>query len=90
MKCSLPMLGREHRHPSGDLNTRLRRRIVSAVRVLKEREGNMMAEKILLVDDDGNILEGYRRSLSREFLMETAEGGPQALALATDRDHTLW
>ena len=45
----------------------------------------MMAEKILLVDDDSNILEGYRRSLSREFLMETAEGGPQALALATDR-----
>ncbi|HXC43345.1 MAG TPA: hypothetical protein VNY51_07490 [Candidatus Dormibacteraeota bacterium] len=33
-----------------------------------------MPEKILLVDDDHNILEGYRRSLSREFLMETALG----------------
>jgi len=33
-----------------------------------------MAEKILLVDDDNNILDGYRRSLSREFLMETAPG----------------
>ncbi|MGA7905953.1 MAG: response regulator [Candidatus Sulfotelmatobacter sp.] len=43
-----------------------------------------MAERILLVDDDNNILEGYRRSLSREFLLETALGGPQALKLATD------
>jgi response regulator RpfG family c-di-GMP phosphodiesterase len=44
-----------------------------------------MAEKILLVDDDSNILEAYRRSLSREFLMETALGGPEALALATEK-----
>lgn len=44
-----------------------------------------MAEKILLVDDDSNILDGYRRSLSNEFLMETALGGTQALALATDK-----
>ena len=43
-----------------------------------------MAEKILLVDDDCNILDGYRRSLSREFLMETAIGGPQALQLAAE------
>jgi CheY-like chemotaxis protein len=45
---------------------------------------NTMAEKILLVDDDNNILDGYRRSLSREFLLETALGGEQALKLATD------
>ena len=44
-------------------------------------ERNTMAEKILLVDDDHNILDGYRRSLSREFLMETAQGGEQALKL---------
>lgn len=44
-----------------------------------------MAEKILLVDDDSNVLNGYRRSLSKEFVMETAEGGAQALALATDQ-----
>jgi ActR/RegA family two-component response regulator len=42
-----------------------------------------MAEKILLVDDDSNILDGYRRSLSREFLMETALGSAQALELVT-------
>jgi DNA-binding NtrC family response regulator len=40
-----------------------------------------MAEKILLVDDDSNVLDGYRRSLSREFLLETAIGPDQALPL---------
>src|SRR5579863_2868323 len=41
-----------------------------------------MAEKILLVDDDNSILDGYRRSLCREFSLETALGGEQALQLA--------
>jgi CheY-like chemotaxis protein len=41
-------------------------------------------EKILLVDDDPLILEGYRRSLGREFPMETALGGEDALKLALD------
>ena len=44
-----------------------------------------MADNILLVDDDANILDGYRRSLSREFPMETALGGQQALALAAEK-----
>jgi len=48
------------------------------------RKGNAMAEKILLVDDDNNILDGYRRSLSREFVIETALGGLQALKLNTE------
>jgi response regulator RpfG family c-di-GMP phosphodiesterase len=43
-----------------------------------------VAEKILLVDDDNSILDGYRRSLGREFLMETAQGGQQALKLAAE------
>jgi len=43
-----------------------------------------MTEKVLLVDDDNNILAGYRRSLSREFLVETALGGRQALKLAAE------
>jgi len=43
-----------------------------------------MADKILLVDDDCNILDGFRRSLSREFLLETASSGQEALNLATD------
>jgi response regulator RpfG family c-di-GMP phosphodiesterase len=38
-----------------------------------------MAEKILLVDDDNSVLDGYRRSLSREFSLEIALGGEQAL-----------
>jgi FixJ family two-component response regulator len=48
------------------------------------RKRNTMAEKILLVNDDNNILDGYRRSLSREFVMETAMGGEQALKLDAD------
>ena len=34
-----------------------------------------MAEKILLVDDEPNVLDGYRRTLGREFALETAVGG---------------
>ena len=40
-----------------------------------------MAEKILLVDDEPNVLDGYRRTLGREFTLETAVGGQEALAL---------
>jgi FixJ family two-component response regulator len=43
-----------------------------------------MTEKVLLVDDDNHILDGYRRSLSREFLLETAHGGQQALKLVAE------
>jgi CheY-like chemotaxis protein len=43
-----------------------------------------VAEKILLVDDENSVLDAYRRSLSREFVLETAVGGQQALELATD------
>jgi len=40
-----------------------------------------MADKILLVDDEPNVLDGYRRTLGREFTLETAVGGQEALAL---------
>jgi len=40
-----------------------------------------MNDRILLVDDDSNVLDGYRRGLSREFLIETAIGADQALPL---------
>jgi FixJ family two-component response regulator len=38
-----------------------------------------MTEKILLVDDDLNILSGYQRSLHGEFQLETASGANEAL-----------
>jgi CheY-like chemotaxis protein len=44
-----------------------------------------MPEKILLVDDDENILDGYRRSLNREFQIETARGGQEALDLVAEK-----
>lgn len=40
-----------------------------------------MDNKILFVDDDVLILEGYRRMLHQEFSVSTAIGGQQALAL---------
>lgn len=43
-----------------------------------------MAEKILLVDDDSNVLDGYRRSLNREFQLDTAVGGQEGLRLASE------
>lgn len=43
-----------------------------------------MAEKILLVDDDPNILDAHRRTLGREFQIETAMGGQEALRLADE------
>ena len=40
-----------------------------------------MTEKILLVDDDLNVLSGYQRSLYKEFQLETASGANPALQL---------
>ena len=38
-----------------------------------------MAEKVLLVDDDENVLHGYHRVLHRSFALEVAMGGVQAI-----------
>jgi len=40
-----------------------------------------MAEKILFVDDDNNLLDSYRRQLMRQFPISTAQGGQEALEL---------
>src|SRR4051812_33879698 len=38
-----------------------------------------MNNKILCVDDDPNILQGYKRALRRDFDIQIAEGGSEAL-----------
>lgn len=38
-----------------------------------------MEEKILFVDDEENILAAFRRQLRKEFNLETANSGPEAL-----------
>lgn len=38
-----------------------------------------MTNRVLLVDDDPNVLSGYRRLLRRQFEIETAENGPAGL-----------
>jgi len=40
-----------------------------------------MPQKILLVDDDENILQGYSRNLHRRFDLEVACMGPQAIQI---------
>lgn len=42
-----------------------------------------MADKILFVDDEPAVLDGYRRLLGREFSVDTAVGGPLGLAAIT-------
>jgi response regulator RpfG family c-di-GMP phosphodiesterase len=39
-----------------------------------------MNKKILLVDDDPNVLSGYQRNLRNRFQLDTAQGGEEALA----------
>ena len=39
-----------------------------------------MNKKILLVDDDPNVLSGYQRNLRNRFTLDTAAGGEEALA----------
>ena len=39
-----------------------------------------MADKILFVDDEPAVLDGYKRILHKDFDLNTATGGEQALA----------
>ena len=39
-----------------------------------------MSEKILFVDDEPGVLEGFRRLLHKEFLLDTAGSGREGLA----------
>src|ERR1700733_8122058 len=43
-----------------------------------------MSNRILCVDDDINILEGYQRALRKEFDITTAPGGEEALVKIRD------
>jgi response regulator RpfG family c-di-GMP phosphodiesterase len=40
-----------------------------------------MADKVLCVDDEPNILDAYQRSLRKDFQLDTADGGETALEL---------
>jgi len=44
-----------------------------------------MPETILLVDDDANLLAGFRRSLGREFRLDIANSGQEALKMTTEK-----
>jgi response regulator RpfG family c-di-GMP phosphodiesterase len=44
-----------------------------------------MHEKILLVDDEPAVLDGYQRLLHRDFQLDTAVGGAEALTMIADK-----
>lgn len=44
-----------------------------------------MKPKILLVDDEANVLQAYTRVLKNRFVLDTAEGGGEALAILEQR-----
>ena len=44
-----------------------------------------MTDKILCVDDDPNILQAYQRALHKQFPIEAALGGEEALAAVAHR-----
>lgn len=44
-----------------------------------------MSNRILCVDDDPNILEGYQRALRKEFDISTAAGGEDALVMLREQ-----
>jgi response regulator RpfG family c-di-GMP phosphodiesterase len=44
-----------------------------------------MNTRILCVDDDANILAGYQRSLRKQFSIEAAHGGAEALRVIAER-----
>lgn len=44
-----------------------------------------MTDRILFVDDEPAVLDGYKRTLHREFEVDTAVGGEQGLAAIRDR-----
>lgn len=45
-----------------------------------------MSERILLVDDEPFILSGYKRGLGRQFNLDTATSGAEALEMFAQLD----
>lgn len=45
-----------------------------------------MKERVLLVDDDQNVLDGYRRNLRANFVVYTASGAAEAIELIKTSD----
>jgi response regulator RpfG family c-di-GMP phosphodiesterase len=48
-----------------------------------------MTEKILFVDDEAAVLEGYQRTLHRDFSVDTAIGGTQGLAAMEQQTYAV-
>ena len=49
-----------------------------------------MSDKILFVDDEPILLQGYQRLLRKEFTISTAVGGAAALLLIKQEGPSPW
>ena len=45
-----------------------------------------MNRRVLLVDDEPRVLDGYRRNLRKRFELVTAPGSHEALAIIAESD----
>lgn len=52
----------------------------------QKAEGREMNKKVLFVDDEPNVLQSIRRSLRKQFELDTAEGGEEALQMLASND----
>lgn len=48
-----------------------------------------MTQRILFVDDEVNVLDGFRRTLRREYEFDTAVGGHEGLELLSHHDYAV-
>lgn len=48
-----------------------------------------MTQRILFVDDEVNVLDGFRRTLRREYEFDTAVGGHEGLELMSSHDYAV-
>ena len=55
-----------------------------------QRERGIVKEKVLLVDDDPNILAGFRRNFRHHFEIVTAESGAAGLVILKKKGRLRW
>ena len=53
--------------------------VLTIIRTVSASDGRVMADKVLFVDDNLSILEGYKRNLCRKFQVTIALSGVEGL-----------
>ena len=74
-----------YRIPQPDRLCRPRRCVARSVPVGRPGRSMSMSERILCVDDDPNVLQAYQRALRKQFHIEPAFGGEEALQAVVEQ-----